>query len=140
MTTAEIKINPFHKSAAAFQKHADRGTQHAIATGRMTQADADYIEEFVITLEAQAGIGEQRVYKIRNSLSNAIRFFKTPLTDNSIIEIYKVCPCNLFNGGFVPSFQDHVGNPAMPEGMWLYLPFNTGPLCYDIQLFFYCLI
>jgi len=87
--TKTIRFVPFHKSADTFKKHADAGIRHAISEGRMTEQDADLIDEFVSEVVNTSNLGEKRIYKITNGLSNSIRYFKTPLSNMKMSDVNK---------------------------------------------------
>lgn len=86
---AVIKQIPFDRSDAKFKEVGERGISHAIAEGRMKEADATLIRNFIQQLRATQNIGVRRGYKILNALTNSTRFFKTPFTENTIYDLYE---------------------------------------------------
>lgn len=88
MSTGTITKVAFDKSPEMFKEYGDRGIQNAIESGTITEQDGKLIDFFVRQLQVENNIGYRRAYKIRNSLSNAARYFKTPFTDNTILDLY----------------------------------------------------
>lgn len=84
-----VKTVVFSKTDEQFKEYAARGIKNRIDAGELTELDAQQIREFVSVLKATENISSSRAYKITNSLSCAARFFKVPLCQNSISDIYE---------------------------------------------------
>ncbi|EHQ35636.1 site-specific integrase [Methanoplanus limicola] len=79
---------PFHRSPEEFKKYGDLGLQYAIDEGRITEADAQMIKQFVRQTKQENRIGAAREFKIMNALCNATRYIKTPFKECTIFDFY----------------------------------------------------
>ena len=79
----------FSRTDEQFKEYAARGIQKRIDAGELTELDAQQIGEFVSVLRATENISSSRAYKVTNTLSCAARFFKVPLCQNTISDVYE---------------------------------------------------